>query len=101
MVKGKLEKTSVQGRFHSSDGTTLYQLCLAGMGIMRLAEHLALPAIRKGELVQLLSDYQAKDDTAIYAVYLSERQLVPRIRCFVEYLVNVFRDPPWQAPSRS
>lgn len=101
MVNGKLEKTSVQGRFHSSDGTTLYQLCLAGMGIMRLAEHLAVPAIRRGALVQLLSDYQAKDDTAIYAVYLSERQLVPRIRCFVDYLVDVFRDPPWQGAARN
>lgn len=95
MIRGKLEKTAVQGGFHSSDGTTLYQLCLAGMGIMRLAEHLALPAIRRGELVQLLSDYQAKDDTAIYAVFLSERQLVPRIRSFVDYLVDVFGDPPW------
>lgn len=96
IVNGKLEKIPVRGGFRSSDGSTLFELCVAGIGIMRLAEHLALPAIRSGKLVPLLSDYQALDDTAIYAVYLPERQLIPRIRAFVDYLVEVFRQPPWQ-----
>jgi DNA-binding transcriptional LysR family regulator len=97
MMNGRLERISVQGNFRSTDGTTLFQLCVAGMGIMRLAEHLALPAIQRGDLVQLLSDYQAKDDTAIHIVYLPERQLVPRIRAFIDYFVEVFREPPWQS----
>ena len=97
MLNGRLEKIAVRGNFHSTDGTTMFQLCVAGMGIMRLAEHMAVPAIRRGDLVPLLSDYRAKDDTAIYAVYLSERQLVPRIRAFIDYFVDVFQDPPWHA----
>ena len=86
----------MQGKFRSSDGSTLFELCVAGTGIMRLAEHLAVPAIRDGKLVPLLSDYQARDRSAIYAVYLPERQLVPRVRVFVDHLVEVFREPPWQ-----
>ena len=100
MINKKRETIPVQGSFHSIDGTTLYQLCVAGMGIMRLAEHLALPAIRRGELVHLLSDYQSKDDTAIHAVYLPERQLVPKVRAFVDYLAEVFRGPPWLSDFR-
>lgn len=101
LVNGKTEKLPVQGKFRSSDGSTLFELCVAGIGIMRLAEHLAVPAIRNGKLVPLLSDYQAKDDSAIYAVYLPERQLVPRVRAFVDHLVEVFRNPPWQSlPAR-
>ena len=46
----------------------------------------ALPAIRRGDLVPLLSEYQAKDDTAIHVVYLPERQLVPRIRAFMDFV---------------
>ena len=99
LVSGKVEKLAVQGNFRSGDGSTMFELCMAGVGIMRLAEHLALPAIRSGKLVALLSDYQAKDASAIYAVYLPERQLVPRIRAFVDHLVEVFRDPPWQSIS--
>lgn len=101
LLSGKMEKLPVQGKFRSSDGSTLFELCLNGIGIMRLAEHLALPAIRQGKLVPLLSDYQAKDTSAIYAVYLPERQLVPRVRAFVDHLVEVFRTPPWEGFSDS
>ncbi|MBV8272356.1 MAG: LysR family transcriptional regulator [Cupriavidus sp.] len=100
MINGKLEKVLVQGSFRSTDGTTLFALCVAGIGIMRCAEHLALPAIRAGKLVALLSDYQARDESAIYAVYLPERQLVPRLRAFVDYFAGVFAEPPWQEPVR-
>lgn len=94
-INGQLEKISVQGRFRSSDGSTLFELCAAGVGVMRLAEHLAVPAIRSGRLVPLLSDYLANDGAAIHAVYLAERQLIPRVRAYVDHLVNAFQTPPW------
>ena len=94
-IDGRREEILVQGRFRSGDGTALFQMCVAGVGIMRLAEHLALPAIRSRALVPLLVDYQATDDTAIHVVFLPERQLVPRIRAFVDYLREVFAAPPW------
>ncbi|TFW07018.1 LysR family transcriptional regulator [Oxalobacteraceae bacterium OM1] len=96
MLQGKLERLPAQGTFRSSDGMTLFELCVAGIGVMRLAEHLALPAIRAGKLVRLLAEYEARDDTAIHAVYLPERHLVPRVRVFVDYLADVFREPPWE-----
>lgn len=95
VIEGQREEVPVRGNFRSSDGSTLFQLCLAGVGIMRLAEHLAVPAIRAGQLMPLLADYQAQDDTAIHAVFLPERKLVPRIRAFVDHFVEVFREPPW------
>ena len=97
MINGKRQDIGVHGNFRSSDGTTLFQMCVAGVGVMRLAEHLAVPAIRSKALVPLLSDYQAEDDTAIHLLFLPERRLVPRIRSFVDYLVDVFRTPPWSA----
>jgi DNA-binding transcriptional LysR family regulator len=96
LIDGKSEEISVRGNFHSSNGLTLVDLCKAGVGIVRVAEHVALPAMRNGVLVPLLTDYQARDDTAIHAVFLRERQLLPRIRVFVDYLVEIFRQPPWQ-----
>lgn len=95
MINGRREEISVRGNFRSSDGPTLFQLCVAGVGIMRLAEHLALPAIRQARLVPLLSDYQAEDDAAIHALFLPERKLVPRVRAFVDHFVAAFRQPPW------
>lgn len=96
MVSGKREELLVHGSFSSISGMAIFQMCLAGVGIMRCAEHLALPAIREGHLVPLLTDYLARDDTAIHAVFLPERRLVPRIRVFVEYFRDVFENPPWE-----
>ncbi len=95
VVDGQLEEIAVRGNFRSSDGPTLFQLCVGGVGIMRLAEHLAVPAIADGRLMPLLVDYQAEDDTAIHAVFLPERKLVPRIRAFVDFFSEAFRNPPW------
>lgn len=92
---GGLETFHASGRLRSSNGLTLVQLCQDGMGIMRMAEHLACPAIAQGRLVPLLETFAAADDTAIHAVHLPERRLVPRIRAFVEHLIDAFRDPPW------
>lgn len=97
IVEGVPEEVAVSGTFRSSNGSSLFEMCVAGVGIMRLAEHLALPAIRAGRLVALLGDCQAEDDTAIHAVFLRERKLVPRIRAFVDYLAGAFRQPPWLA----
>lgn len=93
--RGRRYELPVDGNFRSVDGTSLFQMCVAGMGIMRLGEHLAIPAIRRGDLVLLLKDYQARDDTTIQVLYQRERQLVPRIRAYVDYLVDAFREPPW------
>ena len=95
MVNGQRQEIAVQGSFRSGDGTALFQMCVAGTGVMRLAEHLALPALRQGQLLRLLADYEAADDTAIHAVFLAERRLVPRIRAFVDYFTSAFATPPW------
>jgi len=98
LVDGAVETVTVTGDFRSANGLSLVQLCLAGHGVMRMAEHLANPAIARGDLVPLLGEYQVRDDTAFHAVYLPERQLLPRARLFIDYLVETFRVPPWSAP---
>lgn len=94
-VDGAPMSVQVGGSFRSNNGMSLYSMCLAGSGIMRLAEHLARPAIARGEIVPLLEEFQAVDESAFYAVFLPERDLLPRIRVFVDHLVQRFRDPPW------
>lgn len=95
VVDGVSATVAVEGRFRSNNGMSLYEMCLAGVGIMRLAEHLARPAIDAGRLVPLLTGFQAADDTALHAVFLPERDLLPRIRAFVDYLVQAYRSPSW------
>lgn len=85
-----------RSRFRSNQGMSLFGMCLAGAGIMRAAEHLARPAIRDGRLVQLLADHAPADDTAIHAVFLPDRDMVPRIRTLVDFLAGALRNPDWE-----
>ena len=87
----------VRGSFRSSDGLALFRMCMAGVGVMRLAEHLALPAIRRGELRPLLQHCQAGDDGGIHAVFLPERRQLARVRSLIDHLVAHFAQPPWEA----
>lgn len=95
LVEGRERHFYADGRFRSNEGMSLYQMCLAGFGVMRLAEHLARPAIQSGRLVQLLADYTAVDDSAFFAVFLPDRNLLPRIRIFIDFMTEAFRDPAW------
>ena len=95
MIDAEQRTISVTGNFRSTDGLALSHQCLSGGGIMRMAEHLALPYIRQGRLVHLLRSYEFVDSTAIHAVYLPERHPLPRIRAFVDYMVDCFKRPPW------
>lgn len=95
---GPLQKPSqhiAAGNFRSSNGLSLAEMCFKGVGIMRMAEHLALPAILQGKLVELLPDFRWDDTLAIHAVYLPERHINPRTRAFIDYLVDAYKTPPW------
>ena len=97
-VAGERVEHSASGNFRSSNGLSLAEMCFKGVGVMRMAEHLALPAVRDGRLVRLLAEFEEHDGTGISAVYLPERRLAARIRVFIEYLGETFRKPPWSRP---
>ena len=95
IVDEKAIDVQVNGSFHYSNGISSVEMCLAGGGVVRMSEHFALPAIRRGQLIPLLSEFQAKDDTEISAMFANDTYIHPRIRAFVDYVVAAFRVPPW------
>lgn len=84
-----------QGQFRSNAGLSLFQMCLSGFGVMRCAEHLAQPAIARGALVPLLRDHASLDDSAFYAVFLPDRNMLPRVRTFIDFMAETFHQPQW------
>ncbi|GGK20970.1 transcriptional regulator [Salinarimonas ramus] len=97
---GEIVTFHAESRFRSNQGMSLYLMCLGGFGVMRVAEHLARPAVADGRLVQLLADRLLVDNTEIYALFLPDRRIVPRIRSFVEFMVEAFREPDWEIVGR-
>lgn len=99
IIDGKKVSVAVNGNFQCISGVASASMCSANVGIGRMAEHLAVPAIQRGELVPLLQEFQPTDEQGIYAVFARERPTHPRIRAFVDYLVERFRTPPWVDPA--
>lgn len=86
----------VYGNFRSNNGMSLIAACLDGIGIMRMAEHVALPLIELGKLVQVLKDNHQPDDQAVHIVFHRDKQNIKRVRKFVDYCVEEFRTPKWE-----
>jgi DNA-binding transcriptional LysR family regulator len=52
-----LINVDVKAKLSANDSQLLLRAAIAGMGIARIASHIALPSIARGELVTLLPDY--------------------------------------------
>lgn len=81
---------SVRGNFEVNNGEALYEAILAGLGIGRVTAFLVSQEIASGQLVHLLKDYEDDNEVGVYAVFPSNRYLLPKVRCFVEFWVNSF-----------
>jgi len=86
----------VTGNFEANSADAVYHAALAGLGVARLSTYLVNDDLRAGRLVRLLPDY-VQDDANIVAVFGNRRNLAPKIRAFVDHLVEHFAGtPPWE-----
>jgi len=92
------EVLHVNGTLESNSADALYHATLAGLGIARLSTYLIGPDLKAGRLVAVLPDY-VHQDASILAVYPHRRNLSPRVRAFIDFLVEKFTpEPPWERP---
>ncbi len=92
------EKGTVRldGNFEANSADAIYHATLAGMGVARLSTYLVGGDLCAGRLVRLLPDY-VDESSDIVAIYADRRNLAPKIRAFVDYLVDWFgTTPPWE-----
>jgi len=86
----------VTGDAEVNNGETLYEMTVAGLGISRLAEFRVAADIRAGRLVELLAADNRPEPLAIHVVYPHRKHLSPKVRAFVDFLVEKFSPvPPW------
>ena len=92
-----LKRIEVSGNIESNVTEMIYDLGLAGMGILRSSEFVVGADIRAGRLVPLLTEYQQPESPPMWAVYPHRRHLSARVRALVDFLVEKFTPvPPWR-----
>jgi len=85
---GEVRRLTIAGNLTANNGPTMRQLCLDGLGLVRLGRFHAQPDIDAGRLVPLLEDYNALDIELIHAVFVGHDHLAVRIRAFVDFLAE-------------
>ncbi|MFC4271647.1 LysR family transcriptional regulator [Sneathiella chungangensis] len=81
------------GNFDANSADAVYHATLSGLGIAQLSSYLVEPDLAAGRLVALLPDYE-EEASDIFAVYSDKRNLSPKVRVFIDYLVEHFRPLP-------
>ena len=88
---GRDYSLTVRGGVEANNGETLGQLAAEGVGITRVGAETVIAAIRSGELVPLLEQFNPGDVEEISAVFVGGSHTPARVRCFVDYLVESLR----------
>ncbi len=86
----------VGGNVATNNADTLLQLALAGVGITRLVDVVVAEAIRNGSLVTILAEWHHVEPVPLFATYPSGRNLSPKVRAMVDFLVAEFGSAPWR-----
>ena len=89
------EKIKVKGTLRIDNGESTRDACMNGTGITMLSIWCAYKELKKGNLVQILKDYPLVSDAALWAVYPSSRLLAPKVRAFIDFLLNYYGEKPY------
>ncbi len=88
VVDGKLVHLAVDGEMQTNNGETMRQLTLQGLGVSRLGMFHIFDDIQRGDLVELLPQYNAGDIEEISIIYLNQKHIPPRVRVFIDFVVE-------------
>ena len=92
---GETRKIHVDGPFKANSGVAVHAATLAGIGIAQLASYVAVPDLKAGRLISCLDEF-VTTQRPIYAVYPHRRHLSPKVRVFVNFLIDHFTPvAPW------
>ncbi len=79
----------IEGNFEGNSTDVVFRAALAGIGIARLPRYMTDRKFESGELVHVIPNY-APPSTSIAVMFAERRNLAPKIRVFVDFLVAQF-----------
>jgi DNA-binding transcriptional LysR family regulator len=84
--EGGDRQVAIKGQMSVNNGSALLAAALAGAGVAMLPDYLAAPDVQAGRLVRLFPEYNLSR-APLQLVYLPDRQMTPKMRSFVEFVL--------------
>ena len=88
---GEKRQVRTQGWLTVNDGQSLLNACVSGLGIAYLPSFLYADALEAG-LVEEAMPGLPTEEQGIYAVYPPGRYTQPKVRTFIDFLVEAFKE---------
>jgi len=94
MIDGKEVAIDVNGRCRINNSEALIQLAIDGMGIVLFPTYVLGHHLKSGRLKVILPDCVANPGMSLYATYLPNRYMQPKVRAFIDHLKEYFGPQP-------
>ncbi|MGK9234459.1 LysR family transcriptional regulator [Inquilinus limosus] len=86
---GRSVRVPVDGRYKVTSSIAVRDALLAGFGLSLVPRHYVADELARGTLSAVLDGWSTVE-TPVYAIYPSRRYLVPKVRAFVDFIVEEF-----------
>ena len=95
-IDGERVAMKVASRFSVNSSESVRQMLLMDRGIALAPIYAVADDIKSGALEMILSSFEPSP-TAVYAIYQHNRHLAPKVRAFVDFLVETFaKNVAWE-----
>lgn len=86
-IDKQFERRNFAGTLTTDDGEAVGQIAMLGIGISQMPGFMAINALQKGILEEVLADYRPPF-VPFTALYLDRRLVSPRIQAFISFMVK-------------
>jgi DNA-binding transcriptional LysR family regulator len=94
LVDGKIKLIHAKGKLQLNHGDAILRSAINGGGLAMLSRFVVGRHLVAGSLVSILDEY-VQEDVPIYAVYPSGKHLSPKVRAFLDFLIEVYGPVPY------
>jgi len=94
MPDGSYRTVTVRGSFQANTGIAMAAAATAGLGITATTSFIVRRELAPGTLVPVLADYPLRS-RELYAIYPHNRHLSPKVRAFIDFATDIYRQPDW------
>jgi DNA-binding transcriptional LysR family regulator len=97
-TRSGIDVVEVRPRVSTDDAEAALRLAIEGAGVIRLSDVIVGGPLRDGQLTALLTDIHHVEPFPLAAIYPAGRQRLPRVKVFIDFLVERFAAAPWRLP---
>ncbi|WP_372737884.1 LysR family transcriptional regulator [Neptunomonas sp.] len=88
------EVVEVKGKLKANSISFIREILLQDMGIARMPKVFCRDNVQQGKLVEILENY-VSSPIEVNALYPSRRHLNPKVRLFIDHMMEMIGDHPW------